>query len=529
MTYAPSAIGGTTFLAAGRSVAAFDGERMEVDPVTLPRLPSVSTHVRTELVGDWPNAPFLRIAIEERDSREDLFFARAKSGSPVAWNPVTATRKGSPFFAVAPWASGAAVALERCDDRTCRSSFTLRDLAGSKVIAEFASVCPKDSCTPIASAMSGMDEGFVLVSEDTSDVMAARKRGTWGSGTTYSVVRFAAGRVPSKQTLFRSNVAYASDAPLQVVSSKEAYVVFYVEPSIRIYRFQGTRWEPLALPSKEWDMLSVRAIGSGGVYARVTKDGTTGLVRFDPKDGPVGRWTPETLPGSIVQMDGEKFGTPWALVEKGERTVPFRRETDGTWTEIAMPRSAREPETVLEPSTLRVVGKGDAWITAEAPEDGPRGHERSLTAVLRSRPVARTLRCRTNVDADDDESAEVPPSLVDWPPPAGATCATPYVVFGTLEDLELDDRIVVAARDALADTNDGVTGTHAVLDTFEVGKVRYLGARASSPSDLAKLRETKLLESGSPEVVCGSPENVIASRTVDVVRKLPAIRGLAAR
>ncbi len=206
--------------------------------------------------------------------------------------------------------------------------------------------------------------------------------------------------------------------------------------------FDGASWRLVAKPLASPGFYDA---GPEGVWARGL--GTVDLVRVSsaannaydlvlPADG-------QRVQGAL----GRRAAAPWAF---GRRAL-FRRQ-EGTWDPVTLPIvPGYGPAAVV---AVAVAGVDDTWVhlqytalagTTPAPlatDDAPVLPTAELPAapfdvVLRTRRPTEVKRCQAPRTAD---------ALVDWPPAAGPSCATPVALLFPLEGSELGRE--KATRDA---------------------------------------------------------------------------------
>ena len=212
----------------------------------------------------------------------------------------------------------------------------------------------------------------------------------------------------------------------------------YRESTVAV--FDGTRWHNVDDGITSPGLYDA---GPDGVWAR----GMSGVVRVS---APAKDTKLVTMPGGAHSVQGTRSrrgAAPWAF----GRDALFRRQA-GNWDPVALPMlPGYGPAAVLE---VAVAGADDTWVhlqytaladTSPAPASTdevpfvptPERPNEPFDVVLRTRRPGEVKRCQPPRAAE---------ALVDWPPAAGPSCATPVTLLFPLELSEIGRE--KATRDA---------------------------------------------------------------------------------
>jgi hypothetical protein len=249
----------------------------------------------------------------------------------------------------------------------------------------------------------------------------------------------------------------------------------YRESSIAA--FDGARWRSVDDGVTSPGLYDA---GADGVWAR----GMSGVVRVSAaaKDSKVVNIPADTQ--SVQGTRSRRGADPWAF----GRDALFRRES-GIWGRVALPiLPGYGPAAVME---VEVAGADDTWVhlqytaladttpapasTDEVPFVATPERDAPFDVVLRTRRPAEVKRC---------QAPRVAETLVDWPPAAGPSCATPVVLLFPLESSDIGRE--KATRDAalLRSRRPGL----APFVTVRFGDRTFVGMRAKEvDSDLPAL------------------------------------------
>lgn len=212
-------------------------------------------------------------------------------------------------------------------------------------------------------------------------------------------------------------------------------------------------------------------------------------------------------PSSGAALAGVDIGDPYAI---GEGGAVFHL-TGGTWTEVPFPAPPFATTGRYRAQALHVPAKGDVYVNAGYVEKGLGwSSSTGYRAILRTKRPREVLRC----NEPRDEINGISDGVMSFPPLAGETCKTPFVILLRIgwdgDRVFTGDTDYASVRAAIKAT----PSLGATVDLVEVvsGNQRFLGAKVPSLAagqELARAAAKAIkieFHTTKPEVVCGTPK-----------------------
>lgn len=425
----------------------------------------------THLTGRWPDQAYVQFDNGGRCN----FTSLAARYDGKQWKSAFALPGGMGVTHVEPFGGGA-IGLRQCagcgEETSCVSSVFMGDNAK---VPPFTG----DGFTPDTFASSREGDVFatgIVCPKKGSDAGCATQLRWWRPGTKvgYAVLG------PTTQQ-FRS-----ADGPAHAIVVRSPTEVYVAEDRF-FALFDGTKLLPLAAPGKTSNQLLgqakdgalwLRADGkiwrraAGGAYADVTP--------------------PKPASSGTVTVTGLEQGAPWAVAKDA-----LYKRVDETWQKVELPRppfSSTATKAYLSPTAVIVRAPDDVFVVASYHEAQPGWNEvEHRTTLLRTKRPRETLRCAHGA------------RLHSWPPPAGETCATPFVMLSEVSTTSPKDfdypktRAVLAPKVALV--TDG-----ALAEIRESGRI-WNGVVPRTLADGRAIAQlyAQTFPMTRPEVICAVP------------------------
>ncbi len=435
-----------------------------------------NAYVVQSITGRWPDQAYLVYGNGARCDWADL----AVRYDGTKWKNAFALPTGLGVDTVQLYGGGA-IGLRRCTGgcgsgpSDCVPGVFMGDNAKAPPIAG-------DGFQTLAYDMTSTGDVFAVgsVCKDESSPCTTQLR-WWSPGTK---VGYA--------VLGPRGTAYQDRGSVLVKSKTEVYVAkdqFFAS-------FDGTKVTKLTAPGK----VSNSIIGEA-------KDGTLwiegdGKVWQRKADGTYDDITPPSfIAGSHVS--GVKQGAPWVTV----KNAVYKR-IGSAWQKVELPRppfSSTASKAYLSPESVTVRAPDDVFIVASYFEGQPGWNE-----VERRRTLLRTKRPKETMRCDLGKGFE------SWPPPAGDTCTTPFVILSAVSAESPKNYDYPKTRAVLA-SKVGLVADGAIAEVRENGKI-WNGVVPRTLADGRAIAElyARNFPMTRPEVVCAQPT---ITRTVPIVPK----------
>lgn len=443
-----------------------------------------------EAVGRWPETAYLLYDNGSRCTSS----VRAKHFQNGKWEEAFALPEYQSVRNVAIFGNGA-IGLRDCN-WSCSSSENT-DCGQGMYIGDNAKAPPiagdgfRTTSYQILESGEVFAVGVICPKQNPDNTSCVGQFRWWSPGTKV-------GYAPLGGGLGDPNSNAGSVGWLLVKSKTEVYV----SQGSYFGSFDGTKLKKLPSPTKgsTYRLFDAKA---NGIWVEAEDK----LFERKP-DGTFTDVTPPTF-FKLAQLSGVELGAPWYLGTEHVRTWSYSgrpglyKRVSGAWQKVDLPAPARasSAKSYLTATQLAVRAPDDVFVVAvysEMPNGWNEAERRRV--VLRTKRPKETLRCGG------------PTSIEGWPPPAGDSCTTPFVVFAEVSASSPKDYDYPQTRGVLRGKGSLVVDG-SLSEIRENGKL-WIGAQPKSVADGRKLVEiyAKNWQYSRPEVLCATP---------NVARKVP--------